>query len=325
MVSAVLFSYALILTAFARLLGSRQWTTRAPRLAIVTWQCLTASVLAALVSGGLALLVPSVHLSVDLAQTLRACIVALRAQYTTPAGTAAGAAGAVLAAAVTVRMAIALVITLIRTARWRRQHCAALAVLSSPAPFADACVLAGDAPLVYCLPGPQRRIVLTTGALRQLNWAELDAVLSHERAHLRQRHHLVLIWTAALRQAFPWSRLARIANQETTRLIELLADDAAVRTNDRLDLAAALLHLSGSGAAPRFALGAADSNAAQRVRRLIDPPRRVSRTRRTSMYILAAMMLLLPILTLIAPAAASSNAVFCPVHLVGDSSNMAHH
>jgi Zn-dependent protease with chaperone function len=324
MVSAVLFPYALSLTALARLLRSRQWTTHAPRLAIVTWQCLTASVLAALVSGGLALLLPSIHLSLDLAQTLRACIVALRAQYTTPAGTAAGVAGAVLAAAVALRMAIALALTLIRTARWRRRHVAALAVLSSPAPFADACVLTEDAPLVYCLPGPQRRIVLTTGALRQLNRAELDAVLSHERAHLQQRHHLVLAWTAALRQAFPWSRLARMANQETIRLVELLADDAAVRTSDRLDLAAALLHLSGSRAAPRFALGAADSNAAQRVRRLIDPPRRVSRTRRTSMYLLAGTMLILPVLTLIGPAVASGNAVFCPIHLAGDSSDITH-
>jgi len=323
MVSAVLFGYAVALMGAGRLLRSRQWTTRAPRLAIVTWQCLTASVLAAIISGGLALLVPSVHLSVDVAQSLRACIVALRARYATPAGIAAGIAGAVLAAAVTLRILVEVFLTLIRTARWRRRHVAALAVLAAPSPFPDVCVLSEDVPLVYCLPGAQRRIVLTTGALTQLSEAELAAVLAHERAHLQQRHHLVLAWTAALRQAFPWSRLARIANQETARLVELLADDAAVATSDRLDLAGALLSLSGD-AAPRFALGAADSNAAQRVRRLINPPRRVSRARATAMYLLAAAMLMLPVLTLITPAVASGNALFCPVHLAGDSNEITH-
>lgn len=314
MISALLAAYAVTLALLARGLRSRQWTTRAPRLAIVTWQCLTASVLVAVISAGIALLVPSVHFTADLAQLLRACIDTLRARYTTPAGIAAGITGIGVSGAVTLRVLLALTSTLIRSARWRRHHVAALAVLSGPAPFPDAVVLIEDAPVVYCVPGAQARIVLTTGAMRQLSHAELQAVLLHERAHLRQRHHLVLAWTAALRQAFPWSRLAMIAHEETIRLVELLADDTATRSSDRLDLAAALLRLA-SSSSPRFALGAADSNAAQRIRRLIDPPRRVSPARTNSTYVLALTMLLLPALTLIAPAVASRNAPFCPVHL----------
>jgi Zn-dependent protease with chaperone function len=313
MLSVALFAYAAALTGLARLLPDRGWTSRAPRLAIVIWQCLTASVVAAVVSGGLALLVPSLHFHADLAELLEACMVALQARYATPAGTVAGVAGAVLAAAVVLRVGAALLVTLIATARWRRRHVAALAVLSAPAGYADACVLAEDEPLVYCLPGAHRRIVVTTGALRRLSAAELQAVLCHERGHLRQRHHLVLAGAAGLRRAFPRSRLMDTAYLEIERLVELLADDAATRSSDRLDLAAALLRL-GDAASPRYALGATGTAAAQRVRRLIEPPRRISPVRTTAAYALAAVMLALPVTALVGPAVASGYAAYCPAH-----------
>lgn len=314
MMPVLLFAYAAALTGLARLLPDRRWTSQAPRLAIVIWQCLTASVVAAVVSGGLALLVPSVHFHADLGQLLRACMVALQARYATPAGTAAAVAGAGLAAGVVLRVGVAMVVTLIATARWRRRHVAGLAVLSAPARYADACVLAEDEPLVYCLPGAHRRIVVTTGALRRLSAAELQAVLCHERGHLRQRHHLVLAGAAGLRRAFPRSRVMRTAHLEIERLVELLADDAASRTSDRLDLAAALLSLS-DGPSPRHALGAADTAAAQRVRRLIEPPRRFDPVLAAAVYALAAVMLVLPVAALVGPALASGHAAYCPAYL----------
>jgi beta-lactamase regulating signal transducer with metallopeptidase domain len=314
MLSVALFAYAAALTGLARLLPGRGWTSRAPRLAIVTWQCLTASVVAAVVSGGLALLVPSLHFHADLSELLRACMVALQARYATPAGTVAGVAGAVLAAAVVLRVGAALLVTIMATARWRRRHTAALAVLSAPTGYADACVLAQDEPLVYCLPGAQRRIVMTTGALRRLSAGELRAVLCHEREHLRQRHHLVLAGAAGMRRAFPRSRLMGTAYLEIERLVELLADDAAIRTSDRLDLAAALLRL-GDTASPRYALGVADTAAAQRVRRLIEPPRRLGQVMAGVVYALAAVMLALPVAALVGPALVNGSAAHCPAHL----------
>jgi Zn-dependent protease with chaperone function len=314
MLSVALFAYAAALAGLGRLLPGRCWTSRAPRLAIVTWQCLTASVVAAVTGGGLTLLSPSVHFHADLAQLLRACMVALQARHTTPAGAIAGVAGAVLAATVVLRVGAALLVTLIATARWRRRHVAALAVLSAPACDADACVLTEDEPLVYCLPGAHRRIVVTTGALRQLSAAELQAVLCHERGHLRQRHHLVLAGAAGLRRAFPRSRLMGTAYLEIERLVELLADDAATRSSDRLDLAAALLRLGGA-ASPRHALGAADTAAAQRVRRLIEPPRRIRPVKAAAVYALAAVMLALPVVAVVGPALASGHAAHCSAHL----------
>ena len=47
------------------------------------------------------------------------------------------------------------------------------------------------------------RIVVSVGALELLGRGELAAVLAHERAHLRERHDLVLLPFTALRRAFP--------------------------------------------------------------------------------------------------------------------------
>lgn len=322
-VSLALFGYAAALSVLGRLLVQRPWTNRAPRAAIAIWQCLTASMVVAVIAGGAALLVPTVSFSANVAELLRACVVALRARYATPAGGITGAVGALLAAVVAVRVAAATVITVISTARWRRRHLAALTVLRSTAQYADACVLPQEQPLVYCLPGAHRRIVVTTGALRHLAPAELAAVLAHERAHLRQRHDLPLAWTAALIRAFPRTRTMRTAHGEVQRLVELLADDAATRTHDHLDLAAALLSL-GVATSPRYALGATDSAAAQRVRRLIDPPKKMASAPTIGLYLVAAVMLALPLTTLVGPALASADAVYCPVHLEGDSSSISH-
>ena len=61
----------------------------------------------------------------------------------------------------------------------------------------------------YCLPGLRSKIVVSVGALELLGRGELAAVLAHERAHLRERHDLVLLPFTALRRAFPRQRRAR--------------------------------------------------------------------------------------------------------------------
>ncbi|MFF3655304.1 hypothetical protein [Streptomyces olivochromogenes] len=66
----------------------------------MVWQVLGASGLTSAVLAGLALTVPTVRVSADLAQLLQASVMALTAQYTSPGAAAAGAAGAVLALAV---------------------------------------------------------------------------------------------------------------------------------------------------------------------------------------------------------------------------------
>ena len=94
-------------------------------------------------------------------------------------------------------------------------------------------------PLAYCLPGVRSRVVVSQGALKALADGEIAAILSHERAHLRARHDLVLEMFTAVHAAFP--RFVRSARRlDAVRfLIEMLADDAAVRVAGPTPLARA--------------------------------------------------------------------------------------
>ena len=96
--------------------------------------------------------------------------------------------------------------------RDRRRHRALLSLLAHGDPkVPGALVVDYPAAAAYCVPGLRSRIVISAGALDLLDQAELAAVLAHERAHLRERHDLVLLPFTALARAFPWSVLVQRA------------------------------------------------------------------------------------------------------------------
>ena len=104
-------------------------------------------------------------------------------------------------------------------------------------------------PAVYC-PGPGRdRIVISAGAMAALTEGQIRAVLAHERAHLRCRHHPMLTLTTGLARAFPRVPLLDRARVQVGVLAEMAAD-AAVRGHRGDDLAAALVILAGAGRRP---------------------------------------------------------------------------
>jgi Zn-dependent protease with chaperone function len=128
----------------------------------------------------------------------------------------------------------------------------------------------------YCVPGLRSAIVISAGTLDLLDQAELAAVLAHERAHLRERHDLVLLPFTALLHAFPRSGLARQAHRTVALLVEMLADDYALRHRPARELATALIRVGTVGlvSAPSGALAVAASSeeVAARVSRLLAPP-----------------------------------------------------
>lgn len=65
-----------------------------------------------------------------------------------------------------------------------------------------------EQPLAYCLPGVRSRVVVSEGTLTTLSDNEVAAILTHERAHLRARHDLVLEMFTAVHAAFPGSSAA---------------------------------------------------------------------------------------------------------------------
>jgi Zn-dependent protease with chaperone function len=140
-----------------------------------------------------------------------------------------------------------------------------------------ALVVDHPAAAAYCLPGLRSAIVISAGALDLLNAEELAAVLAHERAHLRERHDLVLLPFTALLRAFGWAGIAQQARQAVGLLIEMLADDRARQHRPARELATALLRVGAAGGspAPNGALAASDSvlpcEVAARVARLLRP------------------------------------------------------
>lgn len=272
---------ALLLASYAVLAGSQGarvllragWPARAPRSGIVAWQALTASVVLAVLLTGLSLALPYLPLRFELAHLLGADSAAVAEHYGTPHG-----AGPVTAGLVAVAVAFAVLAgTALRGARartrTRRDQRAVLRMVGRAHPEGFT-VVDHERPLVYCLPGRPRAVVLSTGALALLDTRERRLVLGHERRHLAARDHLTLAWSETLARAFGWVPLFAAAHRQTAVLVEMAADDTASTSADRLALARALLAL-GAGGRPAATLGATDTAAVQRVRRLTDPtPRR---------------------------------------------------
>ncbi|WP_197377412.1 M56 family metallopeptidase [Mycolicibacterium baixiangningiae] len=153
-------------------------------------------------------------------------------------------------------------------------------------------------PLAYCLPGVRSRVVLSEGALKTLAHDEIAAILTHERAHLRARHDLVLEMFTAVHAAFPRFVRSASALDAVRLLVELLADDAAVRIAGPTPLARALVACA-AGRAPSGALAAGGPTTVIRVRRLGGLPN--SPALAATAYLAAAAVLVVPTVAVAVP------------------------
>ena len=159
-------------------------------------------------------------------------------------------------------------------------------------------ILDVDQPLAYCLPGVRSRVVVSQGTLTALADEEIAAILSHEQAHLRARHDLVLEMFTAVHAAFPRFVRSASALGAVRLLIELLADDAAVRAAGPTPLARALVACA-SGRTPSGALAAGGPTTVIRVRRLGGRPNSVPLA--VTAYLAAAGVLIVPTIALAVP------------------------
>lgn len=219
-----------------------------------------------------------------------------------------------------------LALTFVRIRRQRSRHRDMLTLLSSPSADQPATlVISHPAPVAYCLPGGARSVtVMSDGLMDLLTRAELDAVLTHENAHLHQRHHLLLWAFAAWRSALPWLPTSQLAQRAVSELIEMLADDEALRHVDEPTLVRAIA-IVGSGALPssRDALddpladegrrrpeepsadvtgGTTDAQStAHRLHRLLTPLPPLSRIQQGLALSTAGLLLVVPPVLLVAP------------------------
>lgn len=295
-----------------RVLRRGGWTERSPRLGVAAWQALTLSLVLTVLLAGIALAIPAIPWTTDLAALVRGCAMALREGYSTPGGAVVSATGAAAALIVLGRLGYCLFCELTRAAHDRKHQRDALAVIAQPHHEYSALIVEHPVAAAYCLPGRKRHVVLTTTALSTLDRDQLRAVLAHEQAHLRGRHHLILALADALRRAFPGVAAFHQAREALGRLVEMLADDAAAREADRLTVATALVRLGGHPATPSVALGAGGETAVSRVRRLVGPERPLGARWAAVAVTATTAMIALPLFLAIAPASAARTMPPCP-------------
>lgn len=309
----VLAAYAIALGfAFPRVLARLNWWQRSPRLGILLWQALSASWILAVMLTGIAVAVPLPVISTDLATLLRACVMGLQAMYATPGGAVLATVGLAAAILLFGRAGVCVAGELIRGRRHRRRHLQLLSLVGRQGPRCGAVVFDNAIAAAYCLPGRRGPIVLTSGALSALQAEELDAVLAHELAHLRGRHHLLLASAAGLKRAFRRVPLFHVACEQTELLVEMLADDAAARRQTQQTVASALLTL-GEQRVQLGVLAAGGPSVAGRAERLLSPDHPLGVLARAATLTAVAVALTVPVAVAVAPAAAAAAIDYCPL------------
>src|SRR5579859_5914602 len=284
-----------------RALGRAGWTARAPQLAIVTYLAAEWSVVAAAGLAGLTLAVHATALGGGLSQLIGACVHRLRDTYGTPGGATVAGFGLIMAGAVVARTAFTATTHLRAAGQQALRHAQTARLVGRPEPALGAVLVEHSQPAAYCVAGRQPTVILTTAAVQALDPGQLDAVLAHERAHLAGRHHWLVAMARIGREVLPFFPLMRDAEEQIARLVELHADDAAIRARDPRLLATALVVLATPGSsAPALAAGATDS--IQRIHRLLGPGEPLGLLRRQLLGATAAALALTPVLLALTPA-----------------------
>ncbi|GAB3685421.1 M56 family metallopeptidase [Saccharopolyspora sp. ID03-671] len=129
-------------------------------------------------------------------------------------------------------------------------------------------------PLAYSVAGSPSFVVATEGVRNELAEIDAAAVLEHERAHLRGRHHLLVGLAEALAKSVPWIPLTRRSPELVRTAVELAADRAAARKHGPGAVQSALRMMSAMGGpdTPQHALGMTDSCVALRLDHLGELP-----------------------------------------------------
>ncbi|MCF1593215.1 M56 family metallopeptidase [Streptomyces muensis] len=280
-----------------RLLLRSAWPHRAPALAVAVWHGLTVSFTIAVALAAYHLAAPTEHLHADLIAVLHSCgLTTATATTAAPDPTVADRLAITLPLSVVLLVLGCFVFEVLRGRRTRSRHREVLDMVGRRSPHLCATVLEHDRPAAYCLPGHQPRVVITAGALRLLSPGQLEAVLEHERSHIAGRHHLVMAATQAFARVFRRLPLARHGKEQTSVLLEMIADDRALRRRSREELATAMYEMAAAKAAPVGAFAVGGPSAVVRMRRVLAPQRRPHVALRGTVAAAAAVVPVIPLL-----------------------------
>ncbi|MGW6454921.1 M56 family metallopeptidase [Streptomyces sp. NPDC055078] len=294
-----LLGYAAVVgVAAPRLMVRGAWPHRAPALAAAVWLALVLSFTLATALAASQLATPTEHLHAGLIGLLHAC--GLDIGSAAPDPTTADRLALAMPLAVVAAFAGAFLCHLTRAGLIRARHRDRLDKVGVRCDRLRATVLPHGTPAAYCLPGFRSRIVVSEAAVRLLTEEQLDAVLEHERAHIAGRHHLLIAAAQAFATVFPWVPLARRAREELAVLLEMAADDRALRSHSHEVLATAMYEMA-AGRAPKGAFGAGGSTALLRMKRILGPRRAPHPALWGSLASVALTVPLLPLLVACPP------------------------
>lgn len=197
-----------------------------PGLALTGWIASVLTFVASVAAGGALLSTPH-NASVDgLIGMTTACINSgeyLGETILRLSGTTAVLAAAARALFVAIRLSRRDVVR-------RRRHLSQLRFVGRAEPDDSSLFwLPEDVPVAYSVGGRAGAVVATTGVAR-LDPAARSAILAHERAHLRGRHHRLVLLVEVLARALPFVPLFRAAPPAVRVLVELAADATAARS-----------------------------------------------------------------------------------------------
>lgn len=227
-----------------------------PQASLVTWLALVAGTVLSLAASVVLVLLPGHGPAGRVVTLAHHCWTALRTGSPPRLEEVVGLLGVVLVAVAAVRC----VIGAVRQARHRKdlhhRHLDLLRILANGGGRYPTLWLDVSRPVAYSVAGRPSLVVASDGLRKSLPPEAVAAVLAHERAHLRGRHHLLVGLAEALAGAFPWLPLVRYSPDFVRTAVELAADSTAARSHGCEALRSALLGMSTHGT-PRFALGMA--------------------------------------------------------------------
>lgn len=268
-----------------------------PSVLIIGWLLSIVGVLAASTAGVTLLLVPSHGVPTGLLASLSSCWSSVRHGASPRLEEFSGLMGLLLLLALVARFGLIGCRMARRRARSRRERLAVLRLAARTESGSPSILwLAHDRPLAFSLPGRPSYLVATEGLRRHLTNEQAHAVLEHERAHVRCRHHLLLGVVDTLAAALPFLPLFGSAPVVLRDLVELAADSAAARRCGAEVVRSALIRVVADGA-PGASLAFGRDALEARLERLARPPRLTTWVRRGMACGFAGSAPLLPFVT----------------------------
>ncbi|MEU5197673.1 M56 family metallopeptidase [Streptomyces scabiei] len=283
--------------AAPHLLLRSDWPHRSPALALTVWHALALSFALGTALTAYHLFMPMAHAHEGLWGLLHSCGFdpGFDPGVGGPAHATAGRLSVALPALLGIALAGGFAFHVARARLARTRHREAVDLVGRRSVRLGATVLPYDVPAAYCLPGRRPRIVVSEAAVRELAPEELAAVLAHERAHIAGRHHLALAGAAAFHSVFPLLPLARQVREQTALLLEMIADDGALRAHSDGALATAMYAMA-AARAPRDAFAAGGRTVLIRMRRVLGPRTAPHPALRGALAAATAVVPLLPLL-----------------------------